>query len=172
VNRLTKTLCVSLLVAAPLAYLVWAAVQSTGGSENKKKVAAAVKPLHGRPDAATRNIYNLPVPLKARGPSYFETNSWHTSSLYARFTTVPAGLDWFLRRLGTSRSALIEGENPITAKQQETYGWHLDGPAAAGQHRAGVHLDAPAKGKPAYNLLVNLTDPHHPRVYVVSTIAF
>jgi hypothetical protein len=171
-NRLTKSVCVSLLVAVPLAYLVWAAVQSTGGSENKKKVAAAVHPLHGRPDLATRNIYNMPVPYRATGPSYFETNSWHTSSLYARFTTVPRGLDWFLHRIGTSRSALVEGEDPITARQQETFGWHLDGPATARQHRAGVHLDATGKGKPAYNLLVNLTDPKHPQVYVVSTITF
>lgn len=171
-NRLTKTLCVVLLTAVPLAYLAWCSWQSTKGSEKRKQVAAAVTPVTGRPELATRNIYNVPVPAKATTRRYFETNSWNTSTLYARFTTVPRGLDWFLGRLGTKRSELVPGSVPITLSQQKTFGWHFEGPWAARQKLAGIHLEPEEKGKPSINLLVNLTHKDHPRVYIVSTVKF
>jgi hypothetical protein len=171
-SKLMKSACVTLLVAVPIAYLVIASLQSTAGSERQKKVASAVTPLSGRPDLATRNIYNLPVPAKATTRRYFETNGWNTSALYVRFTTAPKGLNYFLDTIGTTRAALIKGVDTITVKQQKTFGWHFEGPWAAKQKLYGIHLDAQKKGTPAFDVLVNLTNKARPRVYAVSTIKF
>ncbi|GGO92576.1 hypothetical protein [Wenjunlia tyrosinilytica] len=172
-NRATKALVIVLLAAVPTSYLVIAAAQSSGGSSNKKRSAEATEPLSGRPDRATRDIYDLPVPGNAKGARFFETNSWKTSSLYARFTAKrPKDVDWFLKRLGTKRSALVEGYNPITPEQEHTFGWNFHGQWAAKQAFAGVRLPPREKGRPTYNLLVNLKDKAHPTVYVVSTITF
>ncbi|KRV51286.1 hypothetical protein AQ490_00495 [Wenjunlia vitaminophila] len=171
-NRFTRAVVVALMVTAPAAYLVVAAVQSLNGSDMKERVAAATTMVHERPDRATRNIYGVPMNYKATGKKFFETNSWKSSSLYARFTTIPRGLDWFLKQIGTSRDELVEGKIPISRERQQVVGWDFHGEWAADQHFYGVSLPAEKKGQPAREVLVNLADPEHPAVYIVSTITF
>ncbi|GAB2588994.1 hypothetical protein GCM10027168_22300 [Streptomyces capparidis] len=171
-NRLGKAAVAAVLVTIPATYLVVASFQSLDGSEMKERVAAATSPLHGRPDSTTRDIYEVPVPGRAQAARFFETNSWRSSSLYVRFTTVPGGLDWFLGELGTSRAELRANAVPISWEQQEKVGWNFHGDWAARQKLYGLRLDPPHDGGPTRSLVVNLTRPDRPAVYVVSTLDF
>ncbi|GAA0670077.1 hypothetical protein GCM10009535_57360 [Streptomyces thermocarboxydovorans] len=86
-----------------------------------------------------------------------------------QFTTTPAGLTDFLRRLGVNPAGLRVGRVTVTvpARQAGRVRWSF-----STDHRwAGMTLAA--RGLyPAHEITVNLDHSHRPTVFVVSVIRF
>lgn len=119
------------------------------------------------PTQLQQRIYQVTVPVGSRYVRNLETNSWDTSELYAEFVTTAGGLDTFLAQIGTSRAALRNGAVAMTAAQSKAAGWNF----AIPRTWAGLSLHRPGD-KPDHNITVDMTNPDHPRVYVVSTVNF
>ena len=156
-----------LLILVPICYVLISAAQSHDGGEVKRQQAAAHRVTPAWPTKVQRRIYEVPIPHGSTEVGYLETNSWATSSFYVQFRTSAGGLDTFLAQIGTSRAALKDGEIAITGKQQRVMGW-VFGP---GRVWAGASLTQHGD-KPDHRIMVNLTVPEQPRVYVVSTMNF
>ena len=162
-----KALVVFLLIAIPAGYLVISAVQSRNGNggEDAAEKASATGLTEGWPTRVQRRIYDVLVPAHAADVAFYETNSWHTSSLYVQFITSRKGLDRFLTRIGTRRTALEEGGVTISARQAKKVGWRL----GDGHDWSGMTLKQ-KDPQPKLEITVGLDKPRHPRVYVVSTV--
>lgn len=165
--RWVRWLVLPLLVLVPAGYLAISADQSRDGGVNQDEEAATRQMTAGTPTALQQRIYQVAFPSGATGTAYLETNSWDTSVLYAQFTTTSGGLDAFLAGAGTSRPALREGRPDLPAAQARTAGWTFAGPGpweGISLHRRG--------DKPDHDIVVDLSHPDAPVVYVVSTVNF
>ncbi|TKA11073.1 hypothetical protein [Actinacidiphila oryziradicis] len=167
--RWVRWTVVPLLVLAPVGYVIISAEQSRDSGIDKQNQAAATRLTHYWPSKVQRRIYQVPIPLGgvASGVAYLETNSWTTSTLYVQFRTNAGALDSFLAQLGTSRAALKTGDITITAQQRKMVRWNFR-PA---HQWAGASLTEHGD-KPDHNLVVDLTNPDLPVIYVASTMNF
>ncbi|OPF78533.1 hypothetical protein VT50_0219175 [Streptomyces antioxidans] len=165
-RRWVKALAIFLLIAIPAGYLVISAIQSRNGGEDKAEAASATGLSAGYPTRVQRRIYDVPVPLYSKKVAFYETNSWKVSSLYVQFVTSRHGLDSFLTKLGTRRSALDEGEVTITKGQAKKVGWQVGAP---GHDWAGMIIKR-QDPQPKLRITVKFDNPVHPKVYVVSTV--
>ncbi|MET9480392.1 hypothetical protein [Streptomyces sp. NPDC006638] len=164
-RRWLTAVVIVLLVGVPAGYLVVSAEQSrrSGRDKEAESSATGLQPL--RPSKMKRRIYEVPVPGGATGLRYYETSNWKSSRLYVQFDVTSGRLDTFLTEMGVSRSSLKEGAIPISARDQRTVGWDFDIPDHAW---AGVSHDQ-KDPRPSQDVVVDLSDPAFPRVYVVST---
>ncbi|MCG0283832.1 hypothetical protein [Streptomyces sp. PSAA01] len=165
-RRWLKAVIVFLLIAIPAGYLVISAIQSRNGGEEKAEAASAKGLSAGYPTRVQRRIYDVPVPPYSKKVAFYETNSWKVSSLYVQFVTDRDGLDSFLHRIGTGRSALDKGKVTITGAQAKKVGWQV---GAAGHDWAGMELKQ-KDPQPKLRITVKFDNPAHPKVYVVSTV--
>ncbi|WAP58962.1 hypothetical protein [Streptomyces sp. S465] len=165
-RRWLKALVVFLLITIPAGYLVISAIQSRSGGEEKAEAASAKGLTAGYPTRVQRRIYDVPVPAYSRKVAFYETNSWKVSTMYVQFVTSPQGLDTFLTRIGTHRTALEKGAVTITGKQAEKVGWQVGAP---GHDWAGMVLKQ-KEPQPKLSITVKFDNPSHPKVYVVSTV--
>ncbi|WNI18582.1 hypothetical protein [Actinacidiphila sp. ITFR-21] len=156
-----------LLVLVPIGYVAVSAEQSRDSGEDKQQEAAVRHLTRAKPSSLQQRIYQVPFPAGARNQGYLETNSWDVSVLFAQFTTTAGGLDTFLAKTGTSRTALRPGHDTITPVRAARAGWDFT------VHRsyAGIALHQ-VGDKPDHDIMVDLTDPDAPSVYVVSTVNF
>ncbi|MFE6778987.1 hypothetical protein [Streptomyces sp. NPDC057702] len=154
-----------LLVAIPAGYMAISAQKSRGSGEDKQENAAAVGLTQGWPSKVQRRIYDTPIPAYSKSVAFYETNSWKTSRMYVQFVTNPRGLDKFLTRLGADRGVLNDGRVTIDADTAGVVGWKLD----ADRKWAGGVIDQ-QDPEPTLDITVDLDNPDHPRVYVVSTV--
>jgi hypothetical protein len=166
-RRWAQWLVIALLVIVPAGYVVIAAGQSHSPQAARELHAEMAGLVHDTPATMQRRIYQLPIPSGVTKPAYFESNAWHVSSLYVRFTTTAGGLDTFLAQLDISRADLAKGHPAITRDQAERVGWSFP----SGHVWDGISLRG-ASGKPSHDITVNLDNPDAPVVYTVSTISF
>ncbi|WP_346166988.1 hypothetical protein [Streptomyces javensis] len=165
-RRWLKIIVIFLLIAIPAGYLVISAIQSRNGGEDKAEAASAKGLSAGYPTRVQRRIYDVPVPPYSKKVAFYETNSWKVSSLYVQFVTDRDGLDSFLKKLGTRRSALDKGEVTITKEQAGKVGWQVGEP---GHDWAGMFIKR-QDPQPKLRITVKFDNPAHPKVYVVSTV--
>jgi hypothetical protein len=156
-----------LLVLVPIGYVVVSAEQSRGSGEDAAHQLAGRRLTQVYPPRLDQRIYQVTVPVGSRYTRYLETNTWDTSVMYAEFITTTGGLDTFLAQIGTSRADLRQGKVAMTAVQSKAAGWDFTIPHTW----AGIVMHRPGD-KPDHNITVDMTNPDHPRVYVVSTINF
>ncbi|MEE4587584.1 hypothetical protein [Streptomyces antimycoticus] len=165
-RRWLKAVIVFLLIVIPAGYLVISAIQSRNGGQEKAEAASAKGLSAGYPTRVQRRIYDVPVPPYSKKVAFYETNSWKISSLYVQFVTDRDGLDSFLHRIGTGRSALDKGKVTITGDQAKKVGWQV---GEAGHDWAGMELKQ-KDPQPKLRITVKFDNPAHPKVYVVSTV--
>ncbi|MGW1073424.1 hypothetical protein [Streptomyces sp. NPDC002537] len=163
-RRWLKAVIVFLLIAIPAGYLYISAMQSRGGSESKKEQAARTGLEEGWPSQLQRRIYEVMVPSGAENVASYESNSWKSSSLYLQFTTTREKFAKWLTDVGTSASALKNGEVTIDDDQAAEVGWKF----GAGHRWAGT-VKEQDKPKPSLEITANLDNPDYPQVFVVST---
>ncbi|MEV6006392.1 hypothetical protein AB0M29_06260 [Streptomyces sp. NPDC051976] len=156
-----------LLVLVPIGYVIISAEQSRDSGETKQEEAAVTRLTMETPSSLQQRIYQVPFPVGVTGAGYLETNSWDTSKLYVQFTTTSGGLDTFLAQIGTSRVALTAGKSAITTAQTTAAGWAF--PDGHDWHGTTLHQ---AGDKPDHDIVVDLSTPDTPTVYVVSTVNF
>ncbi|MFF3389476.1 hypothetical protein ACFYW1_00785 [Streptomyces sp. NPDC002669] len=162
-RRLITATIIVLLIGIPAGYLLISAGQSRRAGQNKEAEAAAQGLREGWPSRMQRRIFELPMPGNSLDVQYYETNNWKASRLYVEFRTTSAGLDRFLSRLGSGRGDLRPDEVTIGARDREVSGWSFD----PGTDWAGTtHTNKDPR--PTQNIMVNMTDPMNPVVYVVS----
>ncbi|GJF24373.1 MULTISPECIES: sugar kinase [Streptomyces] len=164
IRRRTLTLLIIvLLIGVPAGYLVISANQSRDSGKVKEAKYSATGLTEGWPSKLQRRLYEVPVPVPSEEVAYYETNNWKTSRLYVQFETTGAGLDAFLAGLGVTRDHLQRDKPAIGDRDQHITGWNFERP---GPWWGLVHQQAdPA---PTQDVLVNLSDPDRPMVYVVS----
>ena len=162
-RRALTLLIIVLLIGVPAGYLVISANQSRHSGKQKEDKYSATGLTAGWPSKVQRRLYQLPIPHPSGKVAYYETNNWKTSRLYVQFQTPNANLDVFLADLGTSRTELKKGDIAIGARDRKITGWDFTGP---GPWYGLVHRQKnPA---PTQDVVVNLSDPNNPFVYVVS----
>ncbi|PBC60222.1 sugar kinase [Streptomyces sp. Tue6028] len=162
-RRALTLLIIVLLIGVPAGYLVISANQSRNSGKDKEAKYSATGLTAGWPSRVQRRLYQVPIPTNSTDVAYYETNNWKTSRLYVQFGTTPAGLDTFLKDVGTSRDALKKDDITISARNQQVVGWEFTGP---GPWAGLVHKQKdPA---PTQDIVVNWSTPEHPMVYVVS----
>jgi hypothetical protein len=163
-RRLTAIVIV-LLIGVPAGYLAISAGQSRDSGRNKELESSATGLQQVSPSKMKRRVFEVPVPAGATGVRYYETSNWKTSRFYVQFDVTSQRLDTFLTEMGTSRTALKEGAIPITTRDQRTVGWNFADP-----HRYWAGVSHRQKSpRPSQDVVVDLSDPGFPRVYVVST---
>jgi hypothetical protein len=165
--RWVRWTVVPLLVLVPMGYVGVSAAQSRGSGEDARQEAAGRELTQVYPTQLQQRIYQVTIPRGSRYVRYLETNSWDNSELYAEFVTTAGGLDTFLARIGTSRTALRTGTVAMSAAQCKAAGWNF----AIPRTWAGESLHRPGD-KPDHDITVDMTNPDRPRVYVVSTVNF
>ncbi|MFF4488779.1 sugar kinase [Streptomyces sp. NPDC001544] len=162
-RRALTLLIIVLLIGVPAGYLVISANQSRDSGKDKEKKYSATGLTAGWPSKVQRRLYRVPVPHPADRIAYYETNNWKTSRLYVQFRTNSAGLDSFLEGIQVGRDALKKGDISIGARDRKITGWTFTGP---GPWWGLTHKQKnPA---PTQDVVVNLSDPNFPMVYVVS----
>lgn len=162
-RRALTLLIIVLLIGVPAGYLVISANQSRDSGKDKERKYSATGLTEGWPSRVQRRLYQIPVPVPSYKVAYYETNNWRTSRLYVQFETVGAGLDWYLKSMGYSRDDLKPDDIAISARDQKITGWDFKGP---GPWYGVVHKQKnPA---PTHDVVVNMSDPQKPFVYVVS----
>ncbi|SOE08195.1 sugar kinase [Streptomyces sp. Ag109_G2-15] len=162
-RRALTLLIIGLLIGVPAGYLVISANQSRNSGKDKEAKYSATGLTPGWPSKVQRRLYQVPVPHPADYIAYYETNNWKTSRLYAQFRTNSAGLDSFLGTMGLRRDALKKHEITIGSRDQKISGWNFTGPGPwSGLTRKQKN---PA---PTQDVVVNMSDPNYPMVYVVS----
>ncbi|MFJ7995692.1 hypothetical protein ACIQ7D_00700 [Streptomyces sp. NPDC096310] len=164
-RRWLTAIVIVLLIGVPAGYLAISAGQSRDSGRNKEIESSATGLQELRPSKMKRRVFEVPIPPGASGVRYFETSNWKTSRLYVQFDVTSGRLDAFLTEMGTSRSALKDGAITITPRDRRTVGWDFDLP---GHDLAGTHHSRQSP-RPSQDVVVDLTDPGFPRVYVVST---
>ncbi|MFI9804565.1 sugar kinase [Streptomyces sp. NPDC052301] len=162
-RRALTLLIIVLLIGVPAGYLVISANQSRNSGKDKEAKYSATGLTPGWPSKVQRRLYQVTVPHPADYIAYYETNNWKTSRLYVQFRTNPAGLDSFLQTMGVRRDELKKDDITIGSRDQKVSGWHFTGP---GPWWGLTHRQKnPA---PTQDVVVNLSDPNYPMVYVVS----
>jgi hypothetical protein len=152
-----------LLIGVPAGYLVISANQSRDSGKVKEKKYSATGLTAGWPSKVQRRLYQIPVPHPADQIAYYETNNWKTSRLYVQFRTSSAGLDAFLTGMGVNRGELKQDHITISTRDQHITGWYFKTP---GPYSGLVHKQKnPA---PTQDVVVNLSNPASPKVYVVA----
>ena len=167
-HRVLTLVIVVLLIAVPGGYLVKSAFESRDSGKDKERSASAANLAYGWPSKVQRRVYDVPVPPQSSRVGFYETNAWHTSSLYVQFRTSRKRLAEFLDDVGTGSSALRAGRVTIKRKQAENVGWDL---WEEGHRYAGTAYRQP-KDLPDVAITVDRTYKSRPRVYVVSTVKF
>ncbi|MDG9720478.1 sugar kinase [Streptomyces sp. DH24] len=162
-RRALTLLTIVLLIGIPAGYLVISANQSRDSGRDKEAKYSATGLTAGWPSKVQRRLYQVPIPHPADRIAYYETNNWKTSRLYVQFGTTAAGLDAFLTGMGVTRGDLRKGDVTIGARDQKVSGWKFpdDGRWWGLAHRQ----KNPA---PTQDVVVNLSNPDHVMVYVVS----
>ncbi|MFE1441665.1 sugar kinase [Streptomyces sp. NPDC058739] len=162
-RRALTLLIIVLLIGVPAGYLAISAEQSRDSGKDKEARYSARGLTEDWPSKVQRRLYQVPVPHPSGKVAYYETNNWRTSRLYVQFQTPNANLDEFLRNMGTDRTALKRDDITIGARDQRITGWDFSGP---GPWYGLVHeQDKPA---PTQDVVVNMSEPNNPFVYVVS----
>ncbi|MGW1955855.1 sugar kinase [Streptomyces sp. NPDC001920] len=162
-RRALTLLIIVLLIGVPAGYLVISANQSRDSGKDKERKYSATGLTEGWPSRVQRRLYQIPVPDPSYKVAYYETNNWRTSRLYVQFQTADSNMDWFLRTVGVTRDDLKPGAITISARDQKVTGWDFSGP---GPWYGFVHKQKnPA---PTQDVVVNMSDPDNPFVYVVS----
>lgn len=164
-RRWLTAIVIVLLIGIPAGYLVISAGQSRESGRSKEAESSATGLQHLRPSKMKRAIFEVPIPAGATGVRYFETSNWKTSRLYVQFDVTSGRLDTFLTEMGTSRSELKDGAVTITPRDRATVGWNF---AIPGHDWAGTR-HRQERPRPSQDVVVDLSDPGFPRVYVVST---
>ncbi|MDN0200753.1 sugar kinase [Streptomyces sp. S.PNR 29] len=162
-RRALTLLIIVLLIGIPAGYLVISANQSRDSGKDKEAKYSATGLTAGWPSKLQRRLYQVPVPHPSGQVAYYETNNWKTSRLYVQFQTPNAGLDAFLAGVGVTRDDLKKGDITIGARDQRITGWKFTGP---GPWLGLVHRQKnPA---PTLDIVVSMSDPNNPFVYIVS----
>ncbi|MFR9794397.1 sugar kinase [Streptomyces sp. MS06] len=162
-RRALTLLIIVLLIGVPAGYLMISADQSRDAGKDKADKYSATGLTTGWPSRVQRRLYEVPVPSPAWKVAHYETNNWKTSRLYTQFEARSAGLDAFLEAMGTDRTHLRQGALPISGRDRTVTGWDFTGP---GPWWGLVHTQKdPA---PTQDVVVNMSDPDYPMVYVVS----
>ncbi|MFJ2171718.1 hypothetical protein ACIOHE_02230 [Streptomyces sp. NPDC087851] len=164
-RRWLTAIVIVLLIGIPAGYLAISAGQSRDSGRNKEIESSATGLQDMRPSKMKRRVFEVPIPPGSSRIRYYETSNWKTSRLYVQFDVTSGRLDAFLTEMGTSRSALKDGEITISPRDRHTVGWDFDLP---GHDLAGLHHRQKSP-RPSQDVVVDLTDPGFPRVYVVST---
>ncbi|MCX4578453.1 sugar kinase [Streptomyces sp. NPDC087843] len=162
-RRALTLLIIVLLIGVPAGYLVISANQSRDSGKQKEDKYSATGLTAGWPSKVQRRLYQVEIPHPAAKVAFYETNNWKTSRLYAQFQLTNAGLDTFLASLGADRQALTKDDIAISARDQKVTGWKFSVP--------GQWWGLTRKQKdpaPTQDVVVNLTNPTYPMVYVVS----
>ncbi|MFI9394220.1 sugar kinase [Streptomyces bauhiniae] len=162
-RRALTLLIIVLLIGVPAGYLVISANQSRDSGKDKEAKYSATGLTSGWPSKVQRRLYQVPVPHPADRLAYYETNNWKTSRLYVQFRTNGAGLDSFLGTLGIRRDQLKQGAVTIGARDRQVSGWNLTGPGPWSGYTHKQKNPAPTQ-----DVVVNMSDPVYPTVYVVS----
>lgn len=164
-RRWLTAITIVLLVGIPAGYLVISAEQSRDSGRDKEAESSATGLRAGWPSLMKRRVFEIPVPAGSRRVAYYETSNWKTSRLFVQFRTTAAGLDQFLKAVGTSRAALKDGKVTISDRDAETAGWNFALP-----DRAWAGVSHPQKDpRPTQDITTDLTEPDRPWVYVVAT---
>jgi hypothetical protein len=163
-RRWLTAIIIVLLVGIPAGYLVISAEQSRDSGRDKESESSATGLRESWPSQMKRRVFEVPIPEKSTDVAYYETSNWKTSRLYVQFRTTSAGLDRFLKGVGTSRSQLDDDVITISARDAETVGWDF----SAGNDWAGT-THAQKDPRPSQDIIVDMTLISHPKVYVVST---
>lgn len=162
-RRALTLLIIVLLIGVPAGYLVISANQSRDSGKDKEAKYSATGLTATYPSKVQRRLYQVPVPHPADQVASYETNNWKTSRLYVRFRTTDAGLETFLNTMGVNRSELKKGHVTIGERDRGVTGWSFTGP---GPWWGLTHQQRnPA---PTQDVVVNLSNPVLPQVYVVS----
>ncbi|WP_369173615.1 sugar kinase [Streptomyces sp. R28] len=162
-RRAITLLIIGLLIGVPAGYLVISANQSRDSGKDKEEKYSATGLTPHWPSKVQRRLYQIPVPDWSYNVAYYETNNWKTSRLYVQFQTADANLDWFFRTMGVSRDELKRDAVTISARDQKVTGWDFTGP---GPWYGFTHKQKnPA---PTQDVVMNMSDPANPFVYVVS----
>jgi hypothetical protein len=162
-RRAITLLIIGLLIGVPAGYLVISANQSRDSGKDKEEKYSATGLTPHWPSKVQRRLYQIPVPDWSYNVAYYETNNWKTSRLYVQFQTADANLDWFFKTMGVSRDELKRDAVTISARDQKVTGWDFTGP---GPWYGFTHKQKnPA---PTQDVVMNMSDPANPFVYVVS----
>ncbi|CAM5245765.1 MULTISPECIES: sugar kinase [Streptomyces] len=162
-RRALTLLIIVLLIGVPAGYLVISANQSRDSGKDKEAKYSATGLTPGWPSKVQRRLYQVAVPHPADDIAYYETNNWKTSRLYVQFRTNPAGLDSFLQAMGVRRDQLKKDDIAVGERDRKVSGWTFDG---TGPWWGLTHEQKnPA---PTQDVVVNLSDPAYPMVFVVS----
>lgn len=162
-RRALTLLIIVLLIGVPAVYLAISANQSRNSGKEKEDRYSATGLTVGWPSKVQRRLYQVPVPHPAEEVAFYETNNWKTSRLYVQFQTSDAGLDTFLAGIDVNRDELKKHSITVSARDQKITGWKFTGP---GPWWGVAHKQKdPA---PTQDIVVNLSDPNLPMVYVVS----
>ncbi|MFF8810867.1 hypothetical protein [Streptomyces pactum] len=164
-HRWLTAVVVFLLITIPAGYLVISALQSRDSGEEKQENAAATGLSEGWPSKVQRRIYDVWIPPYSADVAFYERNSWRSSAMYVQFITSAEGLDKFLGTLGADRDDLDPGRVTISREEAGPVGWRL-GPGA---QWSGLVVDQ-KDPLPTLDVTVDLGNPAHPEVYVLSTI--
>ncbi|MEV8542066.1 sugar kinase [Streptomyces sp. NPDC051572] len=162
-RRAITLLTIVLLIGVPAVYLAISANQSRNSGKDKEYKYSATGLTVGWPSKVQRRLYQVPVPHPAEKVAFYETNNWKTSRLYVQFETTDAGLDTFLAGINVDRGTLKKKDITISARDQKITGWKFT--------RPGPWWGVVNKQKdpaPTQDIVVNLSDPKLPMVYVVS----
>ncbi len=162
-RRALTLLIIVLLIGVPAGYLVISANQSRDSGKDKEAKYAATGLTPTYPAKVQRRLYQVPIPHPADRVASYETNNWKTSRLYVQFRTTQAGLDTYLDAMGVNRNDLRKGAITISARDQKISGWKFTGPGP--WWGLSHHQKNPA---PTQDVVVNLSNPVLPMVYVVS----
>ncbi|AJE80934.1 MULTISPECIES: hypothetical protein [Streptomyces] len=162
-RRALTLLIIVLLIGVPAGYLIISANQSRDSGKDKEAKYAARGLRYEWPSRVQRRIYEIPIPSYSRDVAYYETNNWKTSRLYVQFLTSNEGLDRFLRTVGTSSARLKDDKFTITARDRRIVRWDFTG-KGPWSSLTRVRQDP----RPTLDIVVNRSDPRHPRVFVVS----
>lgn len=162
-RRALTLLIIVLLIGVPAGYLVISANQSRDSGKDKEAKYAATGLTPTYPAKVQRRLYQVPIPHPADRVASYETNNWKTSRLYVQFRTTQAGLDTYLDAMGVHRNDLKKGAITISARDQKISGWKFTDPGP--WWGLSHHQKNPA---PTQDVVVNLSDPVLPMVYVVS----
>ncbi|MGW2779821.1 sugar kinase [Streptomyces populi] len=162
-RRALTLLIIVLLIGVPAGYLVISADQSRNSGKDKEEKYSATGLTAGWPSRVQRRLYQVPVPADSTDIAYYETNNWKTSRLYVQFRTTQRGLDWFLKTVGTHRTALKKDHITVSDRDQKVVGWEFTGP---GPWWGLTHEQKdPA---PTQDIVVDGSESGHPMVYLVS----
>ncbi|QKW10102.1 sugar kinase [Streptomyces sp. NA04227] len=163
-RRALTLLIIVLLIGIPAGYLIISANQSRDSGRDKEDKYAWRGLRQDWPSKVQRRIYQVPIPPYSADVAYYETNNWRTSRLYVEFLTSNEGLERFLNQLGTDTSELKKNKFPIGARDRHVVRWNFTG---LGPWQGLTQVRK--KPLPTHDIVVNRSNPAHPRVFLVST---